>query len=173
MKLVLIGIIVLILSACSAPHDKYIGYWKLEESKYPAILEISKEGKDTYLVNHNLLQETDLLGQKPKAFVLEKKGDELAVNNDLMLIPFNLSSDGKTLRIEDKKYIKMNEKDAKAIVKNKTDCTELEAKFKAEKQPFDGFFYGPRKNPNQDKLDEVKGKYTELKSKIPECGFEI
>lgn len=173
MRLLFLGMIALILSACSAPHDKYVGYWKLEDSKQANILEIKKEDKDTYLVNENILRQMNSLGNKPKEMVLEKKEDQLAINNKLMLIPLNLSSDGKTLRIDTNKYTKISEADAKTTLKNHTACTELRTQFQEEKKPFDGFFFGSRQNPNQDKLDAVKSKYTELKSKIPECDFTI
>ena len=49
MRVVLLSLITLVLTACSKPYDKYVGYWQLEDTKYPKILEIRKEDKDTYL----------------------------------------------------------------------------------------------------------------------------
>ena len=106
MRIFLLTLLALALTACSKPYDKYIGYWQLEDTKYPKILEIRKEDKDTYLVNENIFRDTDLLGKTKKETVLEKtEKEELGVNNGLTVIPFNLSDDGKTLRIRDQKYV--------------------------------------------------------------------
>ncbi|HGW5129432.1 TPA: hypothetical protein ACNIH0_000725 [Acinetobacter baumannii] len=102
MRVFLLTLIALALTACSKPYDKYIGYWKLENSTSPRILSIYKEDKETYLVNDNILAEKDFFGNKKTGTVLEKKEKELGVNNGLTVIPFNLSEDGKTLRIGDK-----------------------------------------------------------------------
>ena len=72
MRVVLLSLITLVLTACSKPYVKYVGYWQLEDTKYPKILEIRKEDKDTYLVNENIFQTTDLLGKSKKEQVLEK-----------------------------------------------------------------------------------------------------
>lgn len=172
MRVVLLSLITLVLTACSKPYDKYVGYWQLEDTKYPKILEIRKEDKDTYLVNENIFRDTDLLGKAKKETVLEKtKKEELGINNGLTVIPFNLSDDGKTLRIRDQKYVKISEGIAKTAVKNRKDCNDLRTKYTEEKKPFDGFFFNG--NPNQAKLDAVKAKYKELQQKIPECDFNI
>ena len=172
MRIFLLTLLALALTACSKPYDKYIGYWQLEDTKYPKILEIRKEDKDTYLVNENIFRDTDLLGKTKKETVLEKtEKEELGVNNGLTVIPFNLSDDGKTLRIRDQKYVKISEDIAKTAVKNRKDCNDLKIKYTEEKKPFDGFFFNG--NPNQAKLDAVKAKYKELQQKIPECDFNI
>ena len=69
MRVVLLSLITLVLTACSKPYDKYVGYWQLEDTKYPKILEIRKEDKDTYLVNENIFRDTDLLGKIGRAHV--------------------------------------------------------------------------------------------------------
>ena len=76
MRVVLLSLITLVLTACSKPYDKYVGYWQLEDTKYPKILEIRKEDKDTYLVNENIFRDTDLLGKAKKETVLEKTEKE-------------------------------------------------------------------------------------------------
>lgn len=172
MRIFLLTLLALALTACSKPYDKYIGYWQLEDNKYPKILEIRKEDKDTYLVNENIFRDTDLMGNSKKETVLEKMEKEgLGVNNGLTVIPFNLSDDGKTLRISDQKYVKISEDIAKTAVKNRKECNDLKVKYTEEKKPFDGFFFNG--NPNQAKLDAVKAKYKELQQKIPECDFSI
>ena len=130
MRVVLLSLITLVLTACSKPYDKYVGYWQLEDTKYPKILEIRKEDKDTYLVNENIFRDTDLLGKAKKETVLEKtEKEELGVNNGLTVIPFNLSDDGKTLRIRDQKYTKISEgvdiSDKVAFAKRLTKITSL------------------------------------------------
>ena len=172
MRIILLAFLALALTACSKPYDKYIGYWQLEDTKYPRILEIRKEDKDTYLVNENIFRDTDSLGKAKKETVLEKTEKEgLGANNGLTVIPFNLSDDGKTLRIRDQKYVKISEDIAKTAVKNRKDCNDLKVKYTEEKKPFDGFFFNG--NPNQAKLDVVKTKYSELQKQIPECDFKI
>ena len=65
------------------------------------------------------------------------------------MIPFNLSDDGKTLRIRDQKYVKISEDIAKTAVKNRKDCNDLKVKYTEEKKPFDGFsLMATRTKPN-------------------------
>ena len=170
MKIILLALLTITLVACSKPYDKYIGYWQLEGTKYPKILEIRKEDKDTYLVNENIFRDEEF-GKAKKEQVLEKTDKELGVNNGLAVIPFNLSDDGKTLRIRDQKYTKIDENTAKAAVKNKHDCNELKIKYNQEKKPFDGYFFG--ENPNQAKLDAVKARYSALQKNLSGCEFNI
>lgn len=171
MRVVLLSLITLVLTACSKPYDKYVGYWQLEDTKYPKILEIRKEDKDTYLVNENIFRNTDLLGKAKKEQILEKtEKEELGVNNGLTVIPFNLSDDGKTLRIRDQKYTKISEGVAKTALKNKKDCDELQTKFREETKSY-GIPWGG--TPEEAKLKEVKSKYAQIQKNIPSCDFRI
>ena len=171
MRVVLLSLITLVLTACSKPYDKYVGYWQLEDTKYPKILEIRKEVKDTYLVNENIFRATDLLGKAKKETVLEKtEKEELGVNNGLTVIPFNLSDDGKTLRIRDQKYTKISEGVAKTALKNKKDCDELQTKFREETKSYGTPWSG---TPEEAKLKEVKSKYAQIQKNIPSCDFRI
>ncbi|MDC4487142.1 hypothetical protein OHV43_13555 [Acinetobacter baumannii] len=169
MRVFLLTLIALALTACSKPYDKYIGYWKLENSTSPRILSIYKEGKETYLVNDNILAEKDFFGNKKTGTVLEKKEKELGVNNGLTVIPFNLSEDGKTLRIGDKMYTKISEEEVKTTLKNKEDCTNLRAKYQEKSNSFNLFAKGTEKQ----KQDQVKEKYINLQKQIPDCKFYI
>ena len=45
MRIFLLTLLALALTACSKPYDKYIGYWQLEDTKYPKILEIERKIK--------------------------------------------------------------------------------------------------------------------------------
>lgn len=165
MRIFILTLLALTLTACSKPHDKYIGYWQLQDTKYPKILEIRKEDKDTYLVNENIFRESK------KESVLDKTEEKLGVNNGLAVLPFNLSDDGEILRIRDQKYLKISEETAKAAVQNRIDCNDLRTQYTEEKKPFDGYFFN--ENPNQAKLDAVKEKYKELQDKISECDLNI
>ncbi|MDC5235431.1 hypothetical protein [Acinetobacter baumannii] len=169
MRVFLLTLIALALTACSKPYDKYIGYWKLENSTSPRILSIYKEDKETYLVNDNILAEKDFFGNKKTGTVLEKKEKELGVNNGLTVIPFNLSEDGKTLRIGDRMYTKISEEEVKTTLKNKEDCTNLRAKYQEESKAFNLFAKGAEK----EKQDQVKEKYIDLQKQIPDCKFYI
>lgn len=172
MRIILLSLIAVVLTACSKSYDKYIGYWQLEDARSPKILEIRKEDKDTYLVNENIFRDTDLLGKAKKEQILEKTDkEELGVNNGLTVIPFNLSDDGKTLRIRDQKYTKISEDTAKTALKNKKDCEELKANYRKEiGNPWE-YAYG--KNPKQIEIDAAKEKYKQSRDKIPACDFNI
>lgn len=171
MRIILLTLIAVVLTACSKSYDKYVGYWQLEDARSPRILEIRREDKDTYLVNENIFRETDLMGKAKKEQILEKTDkEELGVNNGLTVIPFNLSDDGKTLRIRDQKYTKISEDTAKTALKNKKDCYELETKFREETKTY-GIPWGG--TPEEAKLKEVNSKYSQLQKNIPSCDFRI
>ncbi|MBF0803253.1 MULTISPECIES: hypothetical protein [unclassified Neisseria] len=58
----------LLLAACSGEsYDRYVGLWKRENGGSPAVLAITKEYGKTYLLNENILQETDFLETRNKA----------------------------------------------------------------------------------------------------------
>ena len=40
MRIFLLTLIALTLTACSKPYDKYVGHWKAEDTKFTRILEI-------------------------------------------------------------------------------------------------------------------------------------
>lgn len=169
MKVFFLALIALVLTACSKPYDKYIGYWQLENSKSLRILEIRKEGKETYLVNENILVSRDLLGKNKKESVLEQKENQLGVNNGLTVIPLNLSDDGKILRFKDFKYIKISEDEAKVAIKNKHACDELSGKYREESQSFNIF----AKDTQKIEQDKIKANYLKLQKEIPNCSFGI
>ena len=170
MRLILVSLVALILVACSKPHDKYIGYWQLDDSKSQKILEIRKEDKDTYLVNENIFRSTDLLGKSKKEQVLEKTDkDGLGVNNGLTVVPFNLSDDGKTLRIMNNKYSKISDDDAKKALDNNKACKDLKTQYKDEIEPLSHTF---NKSATA-KRNQIGEKYIELQKKIPNCELNI
>jgi hypothetical protein len=168
MRIILLSFIALALTACSKPYDKYVGYWQLDDSKRQKILEIRKEDKDTYLVNENVFQTTDLLGKSKKEQVLEKtENDGLGVNNGLTVIPFNLSDDGKTLRIMNNKYSKISDDDAKKALDNNKACKDLRTQYQEEIKPISFA------NSETAKRNQIGEKYIELQKKIPNCDLNI
>ncbi|MEZ2775100.1 hypothetical protein ACBP83_15020 [Acinetobacter pseudolwoffii] len=169
MKIFFLTLVALALTACSKPHDKYVGYWQLEDTKYPKVLEIYKEGKETYIVNENILSETDWFGNKKSGTVLEKKEKELGVNNSLAVITFNLSDDGKTLRISNQRYTKISEDDAKQMITHKKNCESLRLKYREEAKAFNIF----ARDAQKVEQDKIKDDYRELQKEIPNCSFGI
>ena len=163
MKKILFSLVTLVLTACSNGYDKYVGYWSLDDSKSQNILEIRKEGKETYLVNENILN------QYKKEQVLEKGDkDALSVNTGFGVIALNLSEDGNTLRIKNQKYSKMNETDAKKALDNQNACNDLEKKYREETKDLNIFA-----KEQGDKKIEISKQYVELQKKIPNCSFYI
>ena len=169
MRIFLLTLIALTLTACSKPYDKYVGHWKAEDTKFTRILEIYKEDKDTYLVNDNILAENDAFRNKKNGKVLEKKDDGLGVNNGLTVIPFTVSDDGKTLRISDKRYTKITEDEVKTIVKNKKDCDALRNQYLEESKSFNLF----AKDAEKAKQEQAKEGYLTKQKQIPNCDFYI
>lgn len=169
MRIFFLVLITFALTACSKPYDKYIGYWKLEDSSYSKILEIRKEAKDTYLVNEDILNAANLSGQNKKELVLEQKDKQLGVNNGLTVIPFNLSDDGNSLRIRENKYIKITENEAKTAIKNRQECNQLESTFREQRLAFRVFVNESEKKQR----DELLKKYSTLQNQIADCKFHI
>lgn len=169
MRIFLFTLLALALTACSKPYDKYIGYWKAEGTKFPRVLEIYKEGKDTYLVNDNILSEKDWFGNKKNGTVLEQTDKELGVNNGLTVVKFNVSEDGKTLRISNKQYTKITEDEVQAIVKNKQACDDLRTKYLEEAKTFNLF----AKTAEKTKQEQIKESYLAKQKEISDCNFYI
>ena len=169
MRIFLFTLLALVLTACSKPYDKYIGYWKAEGTKSPRVLEIYKEGKDTYLVNDNILSEKDWFGNKKNGTVLEQTDKELGVNNGLTVVKFNVSEDGKTLRISNKQYTKISEDEVQTIVKNKQACDDLRTKYLEEAKTFNIF----AKTDEKTKQEQIKESYLAKQKEISDCNFYI
>jgi|GEM_PF-5006426 len=169
MRIFLITLFAFFLTACSKPYDKYIGYWKAEGTQSTRILEIYQEGKETYLVNDNILAEKDWFGNKRNGTVLEQIDKELGVNNGLTVVKFNVSEDGKTLRISNKQYTKISEDDVKTIVTNKESCDDLRTKYLAEAKTFNVF----ARDTEKTKQEQIKDSYLAKQKEIANCNFYI
>jgi hypothetical protein len=169
LKIFLLTLCALVLTACSKPYDKYIGYWKADGTKSPRILQIYQEDKETYLVNENIFAETDSFGNKKNATVLEKKENELAVNNGFGLITFNVSDDGKTLRIGNRQYSKISDDEAKIALDNKKSCDALRVEYMEATKSFNLFARDTEKN----KQEKIKADYAAKQKTISDCNFFI
>lgn len=164
----MLPVLALALAACSNPHDDYVGFWKSDSAK--RVIEISKEGKDTYLLDNNIFSETDRLGRPKASTVLEKKDDStLAFNSGMMLMPYVLSEDKKTLRMSDKQYVKISEEEANKMLTNFKQCKELRDQFKAERKSFSVF----ASDDQQAKQDAIKEEYRKKQEAIPDCDVNI
>ena len=53
------------------PYDKYIGYWERKDVEHHEVLQVSRDG-ETYLMNDNILRETDIFGKPKKSDCIEK-----------------------------------------------------------------------------------------------------
>lgn len=129
----------LLLAACSGEsHERYVGLWKQDGVERPTVLSISKEDSKTYLLDMNILVEKDPYGNKKTGNVLTlgDKG-EVGINNGLMLIPFVLSENGKTLRIDNKAYTRISESEYE---KFKTDLAQNEQLCKKLKTEYDAAY---------------------------------
>ena len=114
-KLLIASILSVFLLGCSGdPYEKYIGYWKKNDAKYPQVLQISKDG-ETYLLNNNVFQTTDFAGNKKKPSVLKKSENQLSVENGMGSTTLGLSGDSKTLHAANMEYTKISESEFEAI----------------------------------------------------------
>jgi len=131
LKLVLVTVIALCVTACSDNNEKAIGLYKYEHeaSGKEKILEVKKDG-NTYLFIEDVIGESN-------AIALMETSEGLSYNN----IPLKLSEDGNTLyfysingtRI-DKKYL---EEKLAEIEQNKRICAELQAEVDMNKNSMD------------------------------------
>ena len=124
-KLLIASIFTFVLFGCSGdPYEKYIGYWKMNDAKYPQVLQISKDG-ETYLLNNNVFQENDFAGNKKKPAVLKKSENQLSVENGMGSVTLGISADSKTLHAANKEYTKISESEFQ-IIKNEVDAEKLQ-----------------------------------------------
>ena len=109
---------ILFLMGCSGdPYDKYIGYWERKDVEHHEVLQVSRDG-ETYLMNDNILRETDMFGKPKKAMVLKKSEGQLSVENGLGSVMLGISEDGKTLRASNQEFRKITE-DEVAVIQQK------------------------------------------------------
>ncbi|MDY6458113.1 hypothetical protein [Acinetobacter faecalis] len=169
MKNLFLLIPILFLTACfNDPYDKYVGYWQSEKNKQ--ILEVKKEDKNTYIAlsGIDVLNDEDRkkVSDKPrKEIVLEKIADDrLAIMNNFAgaTVPLNLSDDGKVLRLVDEKFIKIDEKEAKQVIK----CFGLEKEYRMKRRDLNIFSKEHKAN-----LAKLDAEYESLKKEIPNCAW--
>ena len=106
------------LFGCSGdPYDKYIGYWERNDVEHHEVLQVSRDG-ETYLMNDNILRETDMFGKPKKAIVLKKSEGQLSVENGLGSVMLGISEDGKTLRASNREFTKITDEEV-AVIRQK------------------------------------------------------
>lgn len=166
----------LLLGACSGnPHDKYLGYWQLEDSKYPKIMRIYKEDRKTYLVQENILNSKDFFGNKPKEQVLTPDGEQLGIDLGIGVVKFNLSEDGNTLRIEKNKYTRMKDSEAETI---KAEAEKNAQLCQAAKEEYDSQIKaiqesGSSSQEQYAQRQRVRNEFKEKFKAIPACSAFI
>lgn len=61
------------LSACGNKHDKMVGYWQLENVQGKRIMQIFKEGKDSYILKENVVARSNVVNGKEEVLSYWKK----------------------------------------------------------------------------------------------------
>jgi len=194
--------IIMILTSCSLindPYKDYIGYWEVH-SKYKGIteptndvLEIRKTNKNEYigLVNNAMLKKDDGLNdkelmellsspiRKEQIFkIIEIPGERLAIEGKSKSTPLIFDKTTNEIysnEIESETTIlkKINEKEAKEIMRKRVLCNRLQQKKIAEEEEKDAETYylsideiSPEKKK---RVDEIEKKYKELSKEIERC----
>lgn len=153
MRFILISCLVFLITACSKPYEKYIGYWQLDNSKILKVAEISKSD-NTYLITDNILAPNNT------PYAMQEKDNTLFINNGMTNMPVTLSNDS-TLIILDNKYTKISQAEfdkLKEVIKSCESTKNEQIKLRDA---------NPSDKRNIDK------KYDELISKIPYCKKNI
>ena len=127
-KLLIASILSIFLLGCSGdPYEKYLGYWKKNDTEYHQVLQISKDG-ETYLLNDNVFQETNFAGNKKKPSVLKKSENQLSIENGFGGVTLGISKDSKTLHAANMEYTKISPSEFETIK------SEVEAERKQNEQ---------------------------------------
>lgn len=149
MRFILISCLVLLITACSKPYEKYIGYWQLDNCDTLKVVEISKDD-NTYLITENIFAKNNT------PYAIENRDNTLFINNGITNMPITLSNDS-TLIILDEKYIKISQAELeklKGLVESCENKKDEQIKLRDS-------------NPSDKRsIDE---KYDELVSKIHYC----
>lgn len=166
------------LSGCSSdPYEKYVGYWERKDVEHKEVLQISRDG-ETYLMNDNILRETDMFGKPKKAMVLRKSEGQLSVENGLGSVMLGISEDGETLRASNREFKKITEDEVAVIQqkvaketadfeKNKSLCEAITTEYQAASNAIN-----QENLPLQDRTEKRKALQDATKKKaqaIPNC----
>ena len=168
---ILLSMSTVFLSACGNKHDKMVGYWQLENVQGKRIMQIFKEGKDSYILKENVVARSNVVnGKEGSSLVLEKKDDTLAVNNGLAAMPLHLSDDGQTLRISKNQYKKVDENFVNKTIENIKVCHEIETEYRTKVKELPIFTRDPAIQEQRKTLAES----TTIKMQaIEDCKFGI
>lgn len=163
MRYVFLLIITFFVSSCSNPTNKYLGYWELEQDTsslfyHPIIAKIEKKDNLYYLTENVFFK-----GRSP--IVLEEKGNKLSANSMFGSVTLQLTNNGTTLAMVDKKYKKISSTDFETLKKNLNDCNNLRKTYDDEARQYQM----PFSEDNRKKLNEIIAKYKKLSEKIQNC----
>lgn len=160
-----------LLSGCGSKNEKMLGYWQLENIEGKRIMQIFKEGKDSYILKENVVAKSNVINEKEgRSYVLEKDEDTLVINNGYSKMPLHLSDDGKTLRVSTSQYKKVDEKFVKKTIENIKACHEVETEYRTAVKEFPIFTNDPSIRESRKTLGETT---TQKMEAIEDCKFGI
>jgi hypothetical protein len=172
---------VLVLVGCSGdPYARYIGLWQLQDSPWPKVLEITKDG-DTYLADENVLSTKDIFGNVKKPMVLKKSEGQLSVDTGLGSAELGLSEDENTLHAMDREYKRITsgelqtiqakiEQDRVEAEKNKELCKTMNDDYVKEKSKLTAMYRDLSERTKQQR--ELGQKFLAKAKEIPSCALQ-
>lgn len=154
------------LSGCSrSPHDRYVGSWEQTDSKNIVVVRISRDG-DTYLLHRSVVP-----GGDDKPIVLAKSDTQLMATGFFSQVPLGVSADGKTLRIRDAVFSRINDGRVDALkteyARRQTQCKEWQALAREEAKRIDTAERDFSKRIRA--KDDVRARYSKLASEMGDC----
>lgn len=170
--------VTLILSGCFGdPHKSYLGLWQRQDINLEQVLEITQDG-DTYFLDENILQDTDMFGRKKSPMTLTKNDDYLSASNGLGPLPLGLSDDQKTLHLSDRSYRKISaeqlegvkagiEKKSAEHEKNREACKSLNADYLQQRSQISTDVSDAREQVKQRKA--LEDQFKPKSNAIPHC----
>ena len=129
MKRTALTVLVLMLAACGkGGADRYVGYWRLQDSNKSVVTEIRKENGN-YFALENIAGRGKHAAQQR---VLSEKDGELVVNTGMGDLPLKLSEDGNTLFLGKGTLRRIDAAAKDKIVAHEEQCRSLNDAFQAE-----------------------------------------
>lgn len=160
MKKLLVMMFTLVIAACSDSYDNYVGHWSEQDGS--GILSIVKEDSKTYLLTRDILNEA-----QKEEYVLEKNSNghfEITIAFfGVGKMPVMISEDGKTLRIDNRAYTKIDPSKVDAAIQNAHDCKALSSDYLEE--------YRKTSYRDEEKRQAIKADYTQKQQSIPNCNI--
>ncbi|KPN72790.1 hypothetical protein [Neisseria sp. 74A18] len=178
---VILGLLAaLLLAACGNKHDKFVGYWQLEEDKDQVWI-VRKVDNNTYTFNHIY---KDKKGMQGSVLTKMENGDFEYPENKARAV---MSEDGKTFRVGSQIWYRITEQQAEeelkrieAILaqakKDREACQSLLNEYKQQRQKFitiidtgNTLDYFKRKEEQDKKKHALYEQYRQKASKITDC----